>query len=97
MLKVWQEAGIDPVAVLSEIAKERDQIPPEQRRSQITGPVRGFIIPTLRSVGLFSERLEGHFRDMFISNFGQERGAALDLDGELPADLDAWVEGRLEI
>ena len=93
MLEVWGEAGLDPQHVFAELAKERDKINPEmQRGGGVQGPVRGFIIPALRSVGLFSERLEGHFRSMFEANFG-ERGRTLDLGLELPQDLDAWVEG----
>ncbi len=46
----------------------------------------------MRSIGLFSERLEGHFRDMFAANFGEERARRFNLGHELPDDLDAWVE-----
>jgi hypothetical protein len=93
MLGVWQSLGLDPQAVFAELAKERDKIAPEMQRSGGQfGPVRGFIIPTLRTIGLFSERLEGHFRDLFIQNFGEERGRSLDLKVEFPSDLMAWVE-----
>ena len=90
VLEVWRQAGLDPETVFAELAKEREKITPERQRNDPGGPVRGFIIPSLRSVGLFSERLEGHFRGMFEANFG-ERGRTMDLGGELPEDLDAWV------
>jgi hypothetical protein len=93
MLAVWKEAGVDPASVFEELARERESMAPDVRQQAATGPVRGFIIPTLRSVGLFSERLEGHFREMFIGNFGAERGAAMQFGGALPDDLESWVEG----
>jgi hypothetical protein len=97
MLQVWQSLGLDPQAVFAELARERDKIAPEmQRAGGGFGPVRGFIIPTLRSIGLFSERLEGHFRDLFIHNFGEERGRQLDLAVAFPTDLMAWVEAGVE-
>ena len=64
--------------------------PPLKQGGQ-AGPVRGFVIPTLRSIGLFSERIERHFRDMFAANMDEERAKALDLSRGLPADLEAWV------
>jgi hypothetical protein len=92
MLEVWRQAGLQPDAVFAELAKERDKITPGMQRNDPGGPVRGFIIPSLRSVGLFSERLEGFFRGMFEANFG-ERGRTLDLGTALPEDLDAWLAG----
>jgi len=56
------------------------------------GPVRGFIIPTMKSIGLFSDRLEGHFRDMFAHTFGEERANAMTFGDALPDDLDVWLE-----
>jgi hypothetical protein len=54
--------------------------------------VRGFIIPSLKSVGLFSERLEGHFRSMFEANFG-DRAKHMAFADSLPENLEEWVEG----
>jgi hypothetical protein len=51
-----------------------------------------FETPTLRAIGLFSERIEGHFREMFAANFGEERANSFDLRRDLPSDLDAWIE-----
>jgi hypothetical protein len=56
------------------------------------GPISGFVVPTLKSVGLFSERIEGHFRQMFAANFGEERARKMRFDDGLPDDLEAWVE-----
>ena len=90
ILRIWQEAGLDPKSVFTELAKEREKM--ERERGDGAGPLRGFVIPSLRSVGLFSERIEGHFRQMFAANFGDERAKQLNLRVEFPEDLDAWLE-----
>jgi len=92
VLAMWKEAGLDPPAVLAELAKEREAAGPQaQSPGGEGGPIRGFVIPTLRSLGLFSERIEGHFRDLFSHNMGAERAKALDFGWDLPTDLEAWV------
>jgi hypothetical protein len=94
-LSLWKECGLEPETVLPQLIKDREKINAARARDGgIAGPVRGFIIPTLRSIGLFSERIEGHFRDLFSANFGAERARGLDLSRELPPDLDAWIEER---
>ena len=45
-----------------------------QRTGGRFGPVRGFVIPTLRSIGLFSPRIQAHFEEIFTANFGPEMG-----------------------
>ena len=92
MLEIWADAGLDPQTVFGELAKEREKIDPEIQRSSATGPVRGFIIPSLKSVGLFSERLDGHFRSMFEANFG-DRAKNMPFGERLPDNLEEWVEG----
>ena len=92
MLEIWKEAGLDPKSVFEQLARERDKIDPEMQRTNAAGPVRGFIIPSLKTVGLFSERLEGHFRSMFEANFG-ERAKTMAFADALPENLETWVEG----
>jgi hypothetical protein len=92
MLAVWKEAGLDPQAVLAALAEERDTVAAQVRgQGGQAGPIRGFVIPTLRALGLFSERIEGHFRGLFARNMGDERAEALDFGWDLPTDLEAWV------
>ncbi len=92
IFEVWKQAGLDPIAALTEIRKERDLVSQSvEGDGAQSGPVRGFVIPTLRALGLFSERLEGHYRDLFSQNFGEERARNLDLSWDLPEDLEAWV------
>ena len=92
MLEIWKQSGLDPKAVFAELAKEREKIDPQMQRNNVAGPVRGFIIPSLKTVGLFSERLENHVRSMFEANFG-EHAKKMAFADRLPDDLEAWVEG----
>jgi len=93
VLTIWKEAGIDPVAGMAELAKERDTIRKAlERTGGRRGPVRGFVIPTLRAIGLFSPRIEGHFQDMFDANLGAMAGRISDDATDVPQDLEAWVE-----
>jgi hypothetical protein len=92
VLEIWGEAGLDPQTVFQELAKEREKIDSEIQRNSATGPVRAFIIPSLMSVGLFSERLEARFREMFEANFG-DRAKDMVFGDRLPDDLEEWVEG----
>jgi hypothetical protein len=92
VLGIWRAAGIDVAEVLPRLVQERATMRKElQRTGGRFGPVRGFVIPTLRAIGLFSPRIQKHFEEIFTANFGPEMG---DLDSdptELPADLEAWV------
>jgi hypothetical protein len=92
-LAIWSDAGLDPQTVFQELRKEREKF--ANQGGDSAGPIRGFVIPTLRRIGLFSERMEGRFREMFSANFGEERAQRMNLHGELPDDLDAWVEQRV--
>jgi hypothetical protein len=97
VLGIWRAAGLDPADVLPRLLQERAAMRAEFARSGGRfGPVRGFVIPTLRAIGLFSPRIQRHFEEMFAANFGPEMG---DLSGdptELPADLEAWVNDGAE-
>jgi len=97
VLRIWKEAGIDPAEVLPRLMQERAAMRGSLARSGGRfGPIRGFVIPTLRSVGLFAPRIQRHFEDMFAANFGP---AMADLSGDptgLPDDLEAWVNEGAE-
>ena len=54
--------------------------------------MRGFVIPTLHAIGLFSDRIRGHFEEMFVANIGERFGRIDDAEAEFPDDLEAWVE-----
>jgi hypothetical protein len=93
VLELWRDAGLDPGQALAEIARDREKVIAEiRRRGGRRGPVRGFVIPTLRAIGLFSDRIRGHFEEMFVANVGEAFGRLDGDDVDLPADLEAWVE-----
>ncbi len=93
VLKLWKEAGLDPAYAMAEMAKDRARVVEALRRSGgRRGPVRGFVIPTLRAIGLFSERIQGHFEEMFVANVGEQFGRLADDPTQLPEDLEVWVE-----
>jgi hypothetical protein len=93
LMNVWAEAGVDPTEVLARLAQERDLIAEQLARTGGRyGPVSGFIIPTLRAIGLYSERTAGHFRQMWTETQGAEAAARYAAsDAEIPDDLEAWV------
>ena len=91
-LAVMNDAGLDLAAAMPEIMKERDKLRPARRAdAPRRGAVRGFIIPTLRAIGLFSPRLEAHFDGMFAQMGRGGHRPIADDPKELPADLEAWV------
>jgi hypothetical protein len=95
VMKLWSEAGVDPKHALAEIAKDREKvIEAIQRNGGRRGPVRGFVIPTLRAIGLFSDRIRARFEEMFVANIGPQWGRIADDEAGFPEDLEAWVESR---
>jgi len=92
VLERWKEAGVDPADVVAALAKESGTERLLAKMGGRRGPVSGFVIPTLQAIGLLSDRIQGHFRDMFDHMQGT---GAQDIMGSivaLPEDLDAWIE-----
>ena len=97
VLGIWRSAGIDPAEVLPKLIQERSTMREELARSGGRfGPVRGFVIPTLRSIGLFSPRIQKHFEEIFTANFGPAMGDLSQDAVALPSDLEAWVNEGAE-
>ena len=93
VMSLWSQAGVDPKHALTEIAKDRGKVLEAiQRSGGRRGPVRGFVIPTLRAIGLFSDRVRAHFEEMFVANVGPQWGKIADDEAGFPEDLEAWVE-----
>jgi rubrerythrin len=102
-LQMLTEAGVDPEQLAAGMARDQDKIAQAvAKRGGRLGPVSGFVVPTLKRIGLFSERVGGHFREMFdamrisVPPPPMAGGAPLNpLDAlvELPEDLEAWVAG----
>jgi len=102
-LQMWKDAGVDPRDLAAGLDRDRDKIAAAiARRGGRLGPVSGFVIPTLRRIGLFSPRIAAHFREMFdsmeIGSRGKDgrRENPLDRLVELPEDLEAWALGEGE-
>jgi len=98
VMRMWSDAGVDPNDVLTALAAERDVIGRELARTGGRyGPVSGFIIPTLRALGLYGERTAGLFKQMWTETQGREAAERYaSSKAELPEDLEAWVNEGYE-
>lgn len=98
MVDVWAEAGVDPVALLTSLQNEREEIAKPLKPGSRLGPVQGFVIPTLQRLGLLSERVATHYHEFLHANLG---GRLVGENVEqfmaripaLPADTAEWVMG----
>ncbi len=94
VLELWRSVGIDPAEAVKEIMADRERMMEAVQRQGVRfGPMRGFVIPTLKAIGLYSDRIRGHFDDMFQSG---SAGAGQRPEAELPEDLEVWVEQGAE-
>jgi hypothetical protein len=100
LLELLQGAGVDPSELMSGFQMDRDKIRDAvARKGGRLGPISGFVMPTLKSIGLLSDRLRGHFRDMFDHMGVSLPGASAASKGanpadslvELPDDVEEWV------
>jgi hypothetical protein len=93
IFKLWASLGIDMAEAFASILKDRQKIVEGMERTGgRLGPIRGFVIPTLASIGLFSERIRGHFDEMFVANIGEDLARRTRKIPSFPDDLEAWVE-----
>ena len=94
---LWQNAGLDVEAI---VECARRELPERQSRSEKNvrrfGPIQGFVIPTLKRLGLFGERVAQHFHQVLAANL--ERNLAGDSYEEfvqnlpdLPEDTSRWA------
>jgi rubrerythrin len=98
MLKVWSDAGVDPKEAIGALIKERGMIQEAVRQQGGSmGPVHGFVVPTLASIGLYSDRIRGHFKEMWGANMGADAAERMATnDAALPSDLGEWVDAGHE-
>lgn len=98
LMQVWEQAGIDPAEAIPRILQEREMLSKmREDEGGSTGPVHGFVVPTLQSIGLYSDRIRAHFKDMWSANLGAERGERMALhDTAMPSDLGEWVDAGYE-
>jgi hypothetical protein len=100
VMQIWAEAGVDPVELLTSVQKEREDLMRGQQRRRL-GPTQGFVIPTLRRCGLFSERIAKRYHELLRDNFsgrlvGDTVEDFLKSLPDLPEDTAAWVLGELQ-
>jgi hypothetical protein len=102
-LQMLTDAGVDPNELAAGLQRDGDKLKEAiARRGGRLGPVTGFVVPTLRRIGLLSERVRGHFREMFDAmrislpppSMDGKPVNPLDALVELPEDLDAWATGQ---
>ncbi|MCG8591536.1 MAG: ferritin-like domain-containing protein [Proteobacteria bacterium] len=98
IFQLWKDAGVDPGDALTSMLKEREVIQQALAKGGGRfGPVSGFVIPTLRSIGLYSDRIAEHFKEMWTANVGAETADRLASNvDEVPEDLEAWVNEGYE-
>jgi hypothetical protein len=93
VFELWRGAGVDPAVAMAELTKERETIAASLARTGgRRGPIRGFVIPTLKAIGLMSDRIAARYDEMFRANFGEAFGPIRDDPTAVPQDLEAWVE-----
>ncbi len=99
-MQMLTDAGVDLAELAASMQQDRaKQAQAVTKRGGRIGPVSGFVVPTLRRIGLFSPRVAGHFREMFdalsitvpSATSGGPSLNPLDALVDLPEDLDAWV------
>ncbi len=97
VFKLWETAGIDMAEAFGSIMKDRERIAQGmQRTGGRLGPIRGFVIPTLNAIGLFSDRIRSSFDEMFEANIGRGTARPTGAIPDLPEDLEAWVNEGYE-
>src|ERR1043165_7804336 len=68
LMQIWSEVGVDPAAMLTSLANEREELTRDLPKGRRLGPVQGFVIPTLRRCGLLSERVAARFHEFLREN-----------------------------
>ena len=96
IMQVWSEVGIDTMALIECLQKERDELMGAAARSKRLGPVQGFVVPTLRRCGLLSERVAAHYHEFLYANLagplvGKNVEEFMRYLPDLPEDTAAWV------
>lgn len=93
MLDSWTGTGVDPADVMRALIAEQDKLHAiAARRGGRKGPLTGFVVPTLQSIGLFSPRLDARFRNLFDQVNQLGGSSIMDRIASLPEDLDGWID-----
>ncbi len=98
IMQLFAEEGVDVSEAIGEIVEKRDEVKQllvAARKAQgfDADPLRGFVLPTLHRLGLYSERIRPKFvqlvEENMISGF---ESTAFDGTFSFPDDLEAWVD-----
>jgi hypothetical protein len=98
MAGLWADAGLDPMEAIGSVVKDPEFLKHSMKlRGGQMGPVHGFVVPTLSAVGLYSDRIRGHFKEMWSANIGAEIAEQMaTTDVALPTDLEEWINQGYE-
>jgi P-aminobenzoate N-oxygenase AurF len=101
IMGIWSEVGIDPVELIQCLQKERDELMGGPDASRRLGPVQGFVVPTLRRLGLLSERVATHYHEFLYANLagrlvGENVEEFMACIPSMPEDTAAWALGQLD-
>ncbi|HUO04294.1 MAG TPA: ferritin-like domain-containing protein [Candidatus Binataceae bacterium] len=101
LFESWAETGVDTAEMISCAAREREELTRSEKVPRRMGPVTGFVIPTLKRCGLFTESLAARFYDVLRGNMSLKRLGAnveefMQRIPDLPEDTAAWVLGQIE-
>jgi hypothetical protein len=99
ILQIWQECGVDAAELIRCFERERNELMAPTAGARL-GPVQGFVVPTLRRLGLLSPRVAEHFREFLHANLagravGEDVEEFLRYLPDLPEDTAAWVLSEL--
>ena len=88
---IVEEVGVDRRELQAAISRERGRLREVAgERGTRGGPLGSFVLPTMRRIGLFSERIRSRFDQLFREISATGTGVEERM-GELPDDLEAWV------
>lgn len=101
LLDAFSDLGVDAVALMESVRKERDEITAGMPRLQQLGPVGGFVLPTLKRCGLLSERVANHYHDFLkgtvnAHTMGDSVEEFMARIPGLPEDTAAWVMSEVD-
>jgi len=101
VMQVWAEGGADPVALLTSLQQEREELMGNNGKGMRLGPVQGFVVPTLKRLGLLSKRVAEQYHEFLYANLagplvGRNVDEFLQYVPDLPEDTAAWVLSELD-
>jgi rubrerythrin len=97
VFSLWQNAGVDLEALLESVRKEIPAEPSvDEHGNRRFGAIQGFVIPTLKRLNLFSERVARDFHEVLAANLqrnlaGETYEEFMKNLPDLPEDTSRWA------